>query len=75
MLTIGFGIAMLAKIADARVPMIPVSSTPSKSNRPSEDCKKIAKVYFRRLLWSRSASDFFCNLQNSTLLPYLNDFV
>jgi len=72
--SMGVGNATSAKIADARVPMMPVNNTPIKSKSPNEDCKKMAKAYFFRLLRSRSARDFFCNLQNSTVLPYLNDF-
>ena len=59
---------------EARVPMIPISRTPIKSKSPSDDCKKMAKVNLRLLRWSRRAKDFFCNLQNSTSLPYLMVF-
>ena len=70
----GLGKTILAKIVDAKTPMIPVSNTPIKSNKPSDDCKKTAKMNVRLLRRSRSAKDLFCDFQNSTGLPYLNGF-
>ena len=74
MRSMGLGKIMLAKIAEARVPIMPVSNTPIKSKSPSEDCKKIATMNLFLLRRLRSAKDCFCNLQNSTVSPYLNAF-